>query len=80
MEKGKPNVGLPDEVLLLIVFFFFFFLFSFSFFSIFLNVKDGATPLLIAAEKGYEQIVEILLEKENSNVDLANKVLSLLFF
>ena len=78
LEKGKPNVDLPDEVLLLIVFFFFFF-FSVSHFSIFLNVKDGATPLLIAAENGHEQIVEILLKKENPNVGLANKVL-LLFF
>ena len=35
-EKGKPNVDLPDQVLLLVVFFSFFFLFSVSHFSIFL--------------------------------------------
>ena len=65
-------------------FFFFFFLFfsfffTFSFFFFF-NVKDGATPLFIAASKGDEQIVEILLEKGKANVDLPDKVILLFVF
>ena len=61
-----------------------FFLINYSFFFYFLiflfffNVKDGRTPLFIAAEEGYEQIVEILLEKGNPNVDLPDKVLFLI--
>ena len=70
--KGGANVDLADEVILLIVNFSFSFLLSQ--FSIFLNVKDGATPLHIAAQKGYVQIVQILLDK-GVNVDFANKVL-----
>ena len=79
LEKGNPNVDLPDQVLLLFVFFFFFFFFfSFSFFSIFFfNVKDGVTPLFMAADNGYEQIVQILLEKGKPNVDLATEVIVL---
>ena len=73
LEKGA-NVDIATEVLLLIVSFFF----TFSHFSIFLNVKDGATPLFIAACEGHEQIVQILLEKGNSNVDLETKVLLLI--
>ena len=38
-------------------------------------LKDGVTPLFIAAQQGHEQIVQILLEKGKANVDLANKVL-----
>ena len=86
LEKGKPNVDLPNEVLflilLLILFFFFFFqflIFSFSFFDIFLNVKNGRTPLFVAAQYGHEQIVQILLEKGKPNVDFTNKVLCCLF-
>ena len=71
LEKGKPNVDLADKVILLILFLFFF---SFSFFYFF-NVKYGATPLYVAAENGYEKIVQILLEKGKPNVDLARKVL-----
>ena len=59
-------------------FFFFFFFFSVSHFSIFLNVKDGATPLLIASQNGHEQIVRILLEKGNPNVDLPTNVIFLI--
>ena len=63
--------------------FFSLFIFSLSHFSIF-NVKDGVTPLYIAAERGYEQIVEILLEKGKPNVDFADEVIllivSFLFF
>ena len=75
LEKAGANVDLATEVLLLIVSFFFF---SFSHFSIFLNVKNGATPLYIAAKFGYEQIVQLLLEKGKPNVDLANKVILLI--
>ena len=81
LEKGKPNVDLPNLVLLLIVFFFLFFFFSVSHFSIFLkNVKNGTTPLWIASQKGHEQIVELLLEKGKPNVDLPNVVLLLIVF
>ena len=76
LEKGA-NVDLANEVLLLIVSFSFLFFFFFQFFIFlffFFNVKNGATPLYIAAFKGDEQIVQILLEK-GANVDLANKVL-----
>ena len=55
--------------------FFSFFLFHFFIISIFFTRKDGRTPLYIAAEKGHEQIVEILLEKGKPNVNLANRVL-----
>ena len=80
MEKGA-NVDFAEEVILLIVSFFFpfffFFFFTFSFSYSFFNVKDGVTPLLFAAQEGYEQIVQILLEKE-ANVDLAEKVILLI--
>ena len=75
LEKGA-NVDIATEVLLLIVSFFFSLSHFFLFF--FLNVKTGATPLHIAAFKGHEQIVQILLEKGNSNVDLETKVLLLI--
>ena len=54
--------------------FFFFSFFSSFFYFFFIHVKDGRTPLFIAAYNGYEQIVQILLEKGNPNVDLANQV------
>ena len=76
LEKGKPNVDLPDKVLLLIVSFFFLF-FHFLIF-LFFNAKDGATPLCIAAQKGDEQIVQLLLEKGKANVDLADQVILLI--
>ena len=41
---------------------------------IFFISKNGRTPLLVAAEKGNKQIIQILLEKGNPNVDLPNKV------
>ena len=56
---------------------FFFFFFFFLIFFIFLNVKDGATPLFMAAWKGHEQVVQILLKK-GANVDLADKVILLI--
>ena len=61
-------------------FFCCFFSFSFSFFFQFLiflfifNVKEGATPLWIAAANGDEQVVQILLEKGKPNVDLPDQV------
>ena len=72
LEKGKPNVDFATKVILLIVFLFFF---HFLIFLFFFNVKDGETPLYIAAFKGHEQIVQLLLEKGNPNVDLPTKVL-----
>ena len=77
LEKGKPNVDLANKVLFCIDCFFFFFTFSFFYFY-FLNVKNGVTPLYIAAEKGHEQIVQLLLEKGEANVDLAKKVILLI--
>ena len=61
-------------------FFFFFFLFFDFLIFLFLNVKNGATPLFIAAQEGHEQIVEILLEKGKANVDLTNEVILLIVF
>ena len=76
LEK-EAKADLADKVILLIVFLFSFsfFFFHFLIFLFFFNVKDGVTPLYIAAFKGHEQIVQILLEKGNPNIDLANEVL-----
>ena len=74
LEKGKANVDLANKVIFVVCFFFFFFSLS-HFSNFFFNVKNGVTPLFIAAFKGHEQIVEILLEKGKPNVDLANQVL-----
>ena len=84
MEKGKPNVDLTTKVFYFvdIVSFFFFSFFSFFYYFFFNVIKEGATPLYIAAQKGHEQIVQILLEKGNPNVNLATQVFlfsSLLF-
>ena len=54
--------------------FFFFFLFLIFYFFLTLIKKDGETPLFIAAQEGYKQIVQILLEKGKANVNFANKV------
>ena len=78
LEKGA-DVDLPDQVILLIVSFSFFF-FQFLIFLLFFNIKDGTTPLWIASQKGYEQIVQILLEKGKPNVDLPNLVILLIVF
>ena len=78
LEKGEPNVDLAKKVLLLIVSFSFSFSFSFFHFLLFSCVKDGATPLYIAAREGHEQIVQILLEKGEPNVDLAAEVILLI--
>ena len=78
LEKGKPNVDLADQVILLFVFFFFFFFFQFLIFLFIFNVKGGRTPLCVASLKGHEQIVQILLEKGKANVDLKNVVLFLI--
>ena len=52
-------------------------------FFYFLNVylfkqKGGATPLYIAVQQGDEQIIQSLLEKGKTNVDLATLVLLLI--
>ena len=64
---------------MLFVSFSFFFL-SVSHFLFFLNVKDGRTPLFMAADNGDEQVVQILLEKGKANVDLPDQVLLLFVF
>ena len=64
-------------IILMMIFFSLFSLFSFS---VFIYQKSGTTPLYIAAEKGYEQIVKILLEKGGADVNFKRKVLSLSFF
>ena len=82
LEKGNPNVDFADQVLLLNFNFdssgFFFFFISHV--TIFDYLKNGVTPLLVAAQEGHEQIVEILLEKGNPNVDLADHQVFLLNF
>ena len=50
------------------------------FVMIFFFLKDGATPLFFAAQKGYEQIVQILLEKGGANANLADQVLFYFYF
>ena len=50
--------------------------FGFSFFYL----KNGITPLHIAAQNGHEQIVQLLLEKGKPNVNLVTKVLLLIAF
>ena len=87
LEKGKPNVDLATmvnyfSVYLLLCYYYFslsfsFSFFTFSFFQIFCCLKMGATPLFIAVQNGHEKIVQILLEKGNPNVDLADQVLLL---
>ena len=57
---------------------FFFFIYQFFSFFYFYHVKHGVTPLFVAAFKGHEQIVEILLEKGEPNVDLAIEVILLI--
>ena len=68
LEKGA-NVNSQEKV-----FFFFVGLVKLFFLFFFLS-KGGFTPLYIAAENEYEQIVQILLEKGKPNVDLADQVL-----
>ena len=76
-KENQMLIFLLRFFLLIVFFFFFFFFFTFSFFYFF-NEKDGRTPLYVAAQSGYEQIVQLLLEKGKANIDLANKVLLLI--
>ena len=78
--KEGAKINAVEQVFLFIFFFnLFSMMFSLSHFSIFFfYVKDGATPLYIAAQEGHEQIVQLLLEKGKPNVDLANKVILLI--
>ena len=65
----------------LIFFFFLIFLFLLfcSFFNNFFLLKDGETALYLAADKGFEQIVKILVE-HGSNLDLQINVFDFFFF
>ena len=85
MEKGQPNVNLAEEVLFsyffdlleLVLFLFLLCIFSFPLFDF---KKGGETPLCVAVKEGYEQIVQILLEKGGANVNSPQKVFFSLFF
>ena len=61
--------------LFLFLFLFFYFLIFFFFFY----QKNGRTPLSIAAERGFEEVVKILIEY-GSNIDLQDKVFIFFFF
>ena len=71
--------------LLILIIFFSLFLFFLSklFFEllliIFILKKNGVTPLCVAAENGYEQIIKILLETGKANVNLQDQVLIIQF-
>ena len=80
LEKGEPNVDLADKVILLLEssFSFLFFFFLFLIFLFFFYFKNGITPLHVAVREGFEQIVQILLEKGGANVNPQKKVLFLL--
>ena len=77
MEKGA-SVNLANNVLLLILSFLFSFFFQFLIFLFFFNVKNGGTPLYIAAQNAHKQVVQLLLEKGKPNVDFANQVILLI--
>ena len=49
------------------------------FFEILFFFKDGWTPLHVAAENGFEEIVKIFIE-HRANVNIQNKVFSFFFF
>ena len=54
---------------------------SFKFFlKKILFVQYGFTPLHRAVEKGFKEIVKILLEHDGSNIDLPDPVLIFFFF
>ena len=77
LEKGKPNVDLPNKVLFVVCFLFLFLFFQFLIFLFFIYLKGGMTSLFIAACNGHKQIVQILLKKGKTNVDLPTKVIVL---
>ena len=71
-------VDLANKVLILLLsfsfsFFFFYFLIFFFFYQ-----KNGRNPLSIAAERGFKEVVKILIEY-GSNIDLQDKVFFSLF-
>ena len=84
LEKGNPNVDLPDKVLIILKFgfvdlvSFFFFFDLFSFLTFLLIEKLGQTALSAPALHGYERIVELLLEK-GANVNSQKWVLFFYF-
>ena len=69
LEKGGANVDLARLVYFYFSLLYFFFILLFFFFEC---KKDRTTPLYIAPQNGYEQIVQILLDKEGANVDLTD--------
>ena len=91
LEKGKPNVDLAEWVIIVIIIFnllrmkkwiedsYFFKKTVYLFFS-FLPKKYGVTPLDTATQNGFEQVVQLLLEKGKANVNSQRKVLFLSFF
>ena len=75
IEHGS-NVNIGDKVFIL---FFFLILFLIFFLTTFFLLKYGWTALHIAASKGFEQIVKILIEYR-SNINIGDKVFILFFF
>ena len=76
--KKKQRLMFQMRFIFLLICFCSFFKFIFSFFSLFF-LKDGVTPLILAAEIGGEKIVQILLDK-GANIDHSDEVYLFFFF